>query len=250
MTNRPGASRTPVNEAMAASPLWEGGGAAVLGFLACACVVRKTAFVGVGGFSELLFFVGEERLLAYDLAAAERARAERTRTGEGHDGDPASGRLLACGNGGSAEQAQHLTAELVGRYQDDRPPLAALPLTSDMAAVTAIGNDYGAEEVFARQVRAHGRPGDLLVCLSTSGTSRNIIAAARAGAQAGLTTWALTGPGPNPLAAAARRHAVQGPDPRLGPARGPARTAGPDGPLPPRPGRRSNARCGRPAPSW
>ncbi len=114
----------------------------------------------------------------------------------------AGGRLLACGNGGSAEQAQHLTAELVGRYQDDRPPLAALPLTSDMAAVTAIGNDYGAEEVFARQVRAHGRPGDLLVCLSTSGTSRNIIAAARAGAQAGLTTWALTGAGPNPLASA------------------------------------------------
>ena len=114
----------------------------------------------------------------------------------------AGGRLLACGNGGSAEQAQHLTAELVGRYQDDRLPLAALPLTSDMAAVTAIGNDYGAEEVFARQVRAHGRPGDLLVCLSTSGTSRNVIAAARAGAQVGLTTWALTGPGPNPLASA------------------------------------------------
>lgn len=114
----------------------------------------------------------------------------------------AGGRLLACGNGGSAEQAQHLTAELVGRYQDDRPPLAALPLTSDMAAVTAIGNDYGAEEVFARQVRAHGRPGDLLVCLSTSGTSRNVIAAAQAAAQAGLTTWALTGPAPNPLASA------------------------------------------------
>ncbi len=114
----------------------------------------------------------------------------------------AGGRLLACGNGGSAEQAQHLTAELVGRYQDDRLPLAALPLTSDMAAVTAIGNDYGAEEVFARQVRAHGRPGDLLVCLSTSGTSRNVIAAARAGTQVGLTTWALTGPGPNPLASA------------------------------------------------
>ncbi len=114
----------------------------------------------------------------------------------------AGGRLLACGNGGSAEQAQHLTAELVGRYQDDRLPLAALPLTSDMAAMTAIANDYGAEEVFARQVRAHGRPGDLLMCLSTSGTSRNILAAARAGAQLGLTTWALTGPGPNPLASA------------------------------------------------
>ena len=97
----------------------------------------------------------------------------------------AGGRLLACGNGGSAEQAQHLTTELVGRYQDERPPLAALPLTHDMAAVTAIGNDYGAQQIFARQVRAHGRPGDLLVCLSTSGRSRNVIAAAEAAARSG-----------------------------------------------------------------
>ncbi|HEY3978708.1 MAG TPA: SIS domain-containing protein [Streptosporangiaceae bacterium] len=114
----------------------------------------------------------------------------------------AGGRLLACGNGGSAEQAQHLTAELVGRYQDDRPAFAALPLHADAAALTAIGNDYGADEIFARQVRAHGRRGDLLVCLSTSGSSRNVVAAAAAGAQAGLMTWALTGPGPNALAAA------------------------------------------------
>jgi D-sedoheptulose 7-phosphate isomerase len=112
----------------------------------------------------------------------------------------AGGRLLACGNGGSAEQAQHLTAELVGRYQDDRSPFAALPLHSDLAALTAIGNDYGHEEIFARQVRAHGRPGDLLVCLSTSGCSRNVVAAAKAAEEAGLTAWALTGPGPNPLA--------------------------------------------------
>jgi D-sedoheptulose 7-phosphate isomerase len=112
------------------------------------------------------------------------------------------GRLLACGNGGSAEQAQHLTAELVGRYQDDRPAFAALPLHADAAALTAIGNDYGASEIFARQVRAHGRPGDLLVCLSTSGSSRNVVAAAAAGKRAGLLTWALTGPGPNALAAA------------------------------------------------
>jgi D-sedoheptulose 7-phosphate isomerase len=112
----------------------------------------------------------------------------------------AGGRLLACGNGGSAEQAQHLTAELVGRYQDDRAAFAALPLHADAAALTAIGNDYGATEIFARQVRAHGRPGDLLVCLSTSGSSRNVVAAAAAGNQAGLITWALTGPGPNPLA--------------------------------------------------
>ena len=112
----------------------------------------------------------------------------------------AGGRLLACGNGGSAEQAQHLTTELVGRYEHERQPLAALPLTHDMTAVTAIGNDYGAGQIFARQVRAHGLPGDLLVCLSTSGRSPNVIAAAEAAAAIGMTAWALTGPGPNPLA--------------------------------------------------
>ena len=110
------------------------------------------------------------------------------------------GRLLACGNGGSAEQAQHLTTELVGRYQDERQPLSALPLTHDTTALTAIGNDYGGAQVFARQVRAHGRVGDLLVCLSTSGRSPNVIEAARAAAEVGMTAWALTGPGPNPLA--------------------------------------------------
>ncbi|MEV5748578.1 SIS domain-containing protein [Actinoallomurus sp. NPDC052308] len=110
------------------------------------------------------------------------------------------GRLLACGNGGSAEQAQHLTAELVGRYQTERRPFAAIPLHTDVSALTAIGNDYGAEEMFARQVRAHGRSGDVLVCLSTSGSSRNVIAAARAAAEVGVRAWALTGPGPNPLA--------------------------------------------------
>jgi D-sedoheptulose 7-phosphate isomerase len=110
------------------------------------------------------------------------------------------GRLLACGNGGSAEQAQHLTAELVGRYQDERQPLAALALTRDMATVTAIGNDYGSGQIFARQVGAHGRAGDLLVCLSTSGRSPNVIAAAETAAAIGMTVWAFTGPGPNALA--------------------------------------------------
>jgi D-sedoheptulose 7-phosphate isomerase len=110
-------------------------------------------------------------------------------------------RLLACGNGGSAEQAQHLTAELVGRYHDERRPFAAFALTSDMAVLTALGNDYGMDQMFARQVRAHGRPGDLLVCLSTSGQSRNVITAAEAAAAVGMTVWALTGRGPNPLAA-------------------------------------------------
>jgi D-sedoheptulose 7-phosphate isomerase len=112
----------------------------------------------------------------------------------------AGGKLLACGNGGSAEQAHHLTAELVGRYEDERPPFAAIPLHADMPALTAIVNDYGPEEMFARQVRAHGRAGDVLIGLSTSGGSRNVIAAAEAAEHIGMRTWALTGPGPNPLA--------------------------------------------------
>jgi D-sedoheptulose 7-phosphate isomerase len=112
------------------------------------------------------------------------------------------GRLLAAGNGGSAAEAQHLTAEFVGRYRDDRPPFSALALCAESSAVTAIGNDYGPAEMFARQVRAHGRPGDVLVLLSTSGRSPNVLAAAEAGDAAGLTTWALTGPAGNPLAAA------------------------------------------------
>jgi D-sedoheptulose 7-phosphate isomerase len=112
------------------------------------------------------------------------------------------GRVLVAGNGGSAAEAQHLTAELVGRYRDDRPPFSAIALCAESSAVTAIGNDYGADEVFARQVRAHGRPGDVLVALSTSGRSPNVVAAAAAAADCGLESWALTGPAPNPLAEA------------------------------------------------
>ncbi|HKV18040.1 MAG TPA: SIS domain-containing protein [Mycobacterium sp.] len=111
------------------------------------------------------------------------------------------GRLLACGNGGSAAEAQHLTAELVGRFHDERIPLSAIALHADTSALTAIGNDYGIDEVFARGVRAHGRPGDVLMSLSTSGTSSNVLAAVKAAHETGLTTWALTGPAPNPLAA-------------------------------------------------
>ncbi|MFD5234567.1 SIS domain-containing protein [Streptomyces qaidamensis] len=111
------------------------------------------------------------------------------------------GRLLAAGNGGSAAQAQHLTAELVGRYRDDRPPFSAIALHADTSSTTAIANDYGVDEVFARQVRAHGRPGDILMLLSTSGASANLLAAADAGRAAGLAVWALTGPAPNPLLA-------------------------------------------------
>jgi phosphoheptose isomerase len=112
-------------------------------------------------------------------------------------------RLLAAGNGGSAAHAQHLTAELVGRYHDERMPLSAICLHADTSSLTAIVNDYGPDEAFARQVRAHGRPGDVLLALSTSGRSPNLLAAVEAAREAGLATWALTGPAPNPLAAAA-----------------------------------------------
>ena len=113
----------------------------------------------------------------------------------------AGGKLLACGNGGSAAEAQHLTGELLGRFREERRPLPAVALSADSSAVTAIANDYGIEELFARQVQAYGRPGDVLVALSTSGSSPNVIAAAKAGLDLGVTVWALTGPAPNPLAA-------------------------------------------------
>jgi len=111
-------------------------------------------------------------------------------------------RLLVAGNGGSAAEAQHLTAELVGRFEGERVPLSAIALHAETSSTTAIVNDYGADEIFARQVAAHGRPGDVLLALSTSGSSRNVIAAVHRARQLGLTTWALTGPAPNPLAAA------------------------------------------------
>jgi D-sedoheptulose 7-phosphate isomerase len=111
------------------------------------------------------------------------------------------GRLLACGNGGSAAEAQHLTGELVGRFLYDRRPLSAIALHADTSSLTAITNDYGGHESFARQVFAHGRPGDVLIALSTSGASRNVVSAAKAAHEVGMTAWALTGPAPNTLAA-------------------------------------------------
>jgi D-sedoheptulose 7-phosphate isomerase len=114
-------------------------------------------------------------------------------------------RLLAAGNGGSAAEAQHLTAELVGRFLDERRPLSAICLNSETSSMTAILNDYGADEVFARQVQAHGRGGDILVLLSTSGRSSNLLAAARRAREVGVEVWAMTGPEPNPLADLADR---------------------------------------------
>lgn len=138
--------------------------------------------------------------LAHFEPCVDQAHAWGTRLAAVLD---AGGRLLAAGNGGSAAQAQHLTAELVGRYRDDRPPYSAICLSAETSSLTAIANDYPPEELFARQVQAHGRPGDVLVLMSTSGSSRNIVAAAQRGRACGMSVWALTGPGPNPLADAA-----------------------------------------------
>jgi phosphoheptose isomerase len=112
----------------------------------------------------------------------------------------AGSRLITAGNGGSAAEAQHLTAELVGRFETERAPLSALCLHAETSSLTAICNDYGPEEAFARQVRAHAREGDVLLALSTSGASPNLLAAARAARALDVTTWALTGAAPNPLA--------------------------------------------------
>lgn len=111
----------------------------------------------------------------------------------------AQGRVMVVGNGGSAAQAQHLTAELVGRYCHDRQPISALALHSETSSLTAIVNDFGADALFARQVAAHGRTGDILITLSTSGRSRNVIEAAIAAQEKDISVWAMTGPGPNPL---------------------------------------------------
>ena len=111
------------------------------------------------------------------------------------------GRLVAAGNGGSAAEAQHLTAELVGRFETpDRKPLSAIAVCAETSSLTAIGNDFGFEHAFARQVAAHGREGDVLVLITTSGRSRNLVLAAEAGRAAGMRVWGMTGPVPNPVA--------------------------------------------------
>jgi len=112
----------------------------------------------------------------------------------------AGGTILWCGNGGSAADAQHLAAELVGRLARERPGLAAVALTADTAALTAIGNDYGFARVFARQVEALGRPVDVLVALSTSGRSANVIAALEMARAKGLARIGLTGRGGGAMA--------------------------------------------------
>jgi D-sedoheptulose 7-phosphate isomerase len=105
----------------------------------------------------------------------------------------AGGKLLLCGNGGSAADAQHFAAEFVGRYLKERRPWPAIALSTNSSAITAIGNDYGFDESFARQVTAHGRSGDVLWAISTSGASENCVRAVAAARQAGMRVIAMTG---------------------------------------------------------
>ena len=122
--------------------------------------------------------------LAPDVARAGVALAERLKAG---------GKLLSCGNGGSAADAQHIAAELVGRFERERPGLPAIALSTDTSALTAIGNDYDFDSVFSKQVEALARPGDVLLGITTSGNSKNVVAAAKAAQARGVTVIAMTG---------------------------------------------------------
>lgn len=105
----------------------------------------------------------------------------------------AGGKILACGNGGSAGDAQHFSAELLNRFEMERPPLAAVALSTDTSTLTSIANDYSYEQVFEKQVRALGRRGDVLLAISTSGNSPNVLAAVRVARELGMAVVALTG---------------------------------------------------------
>ena len=118
------------------------------------------------------------------------------------------GKVLACGNGGSAADAQHFAAELVNRFERERPPLGAVALTTDSSTLTSIANDYRYELIFEKQVRAIGRKGDVLLAISTSGDSPSVLEAVRAAQETGMRTLALTGRGGGKLAGILRESDV------------------------------------------
>ncbi len=120
----------------------------------------------------------------------------------------AGGKVLACGNGGSAADAQHFAAELVNRFERERPPLGAVALTTDSSTLTSIANDYRYELIFEKQVRAIGRKGDVLLAISTSGDSPSVLEAVRAAQETGIRTLALTGRGGGKLAGILRESDV------------------------------------------
>ena len=110
------------------------------------------------------------------------------------------GKVMACGNGGSAADAQHFAAEFVGRFERERPELGAIALSTDSSILTAIANDYHFDQIFSKQVRALGQPGDVLLAISTSGNSRNVLAAIEAAHERDLIVVALTGKGGGKIA--------------------------------------------------
>ncbi len=114
------------------------------------------------------------------------------------------GKVLSCGNGGSAADAQHFSAEFVGRFERERPELAAIALTTDTSALTAIANDYGFNHIFSRQVRALGQPGDVLLAISTSGNSANVLAAIEAAHEREMVVIGLSGRGGGKMVQALR----------------------------------------------
>ncbi len=124
------------------------------------------------------------KVMARDIAKSAQACIETIARGN---------KIIWCGNGGSAADAQHMAAELMGKYKKDRAPLPSISLTVDTSAITAIGNDYGFEHVFSRQLMGIGDAGDLLMCISTSGNSANIVEAVKTATDMGITTVALTG---------------------------------------------------------
>ncbi|MBI4985989.1 MAG: phosphoheptose isomerase [Rhodocyclales bacterium] len=129
--------------------------------------------------------------MAAPIAAAVQAMVACLRTG---------GKIMACGNGGSAADSQHFAAELVNRFERERAPLAAIALTTDTSTLTSIGNDYRYEDVFAKQVQALGRRGDVLLAISTSGNSPNVVEAIAVAQAQGVRVVALTGKGGGKMA--------------------------------------------------
>ncbi len=151
-----------------------------------------------------------------DLNYARRHLAESQEALSAANGDPfvkemisvadaiskslkAGGKILICGNGGSAADAQHIAAELIGRFEKERAPLAAIALTTDTSALTAIGNDYGFDHVYERQVNGLGSRADVLIGISTSGRSKNIVKALEAGRARGLVNIGFTGKDPRDM---------------------------------------------------
>jgi len=132
-----------------------------------------------------------EKVLPESVAQAVVAMVDCLRSG---------GKVMACGNGGSAADAQHFAAELIGRFERERQELAAIALTTDTSILTAVGNDYSYEEVFSKQVRGLGKKGDILIAISTSGNSKNVVKAIESAKKIGINIIALTGNGGGKIA--------------------------------------------------